>query len=64
MKIPQLTLKQKLMYSLNLVYGIIIAIEEATIIELLPFNEDIKYNIKTWTLVSVAILNIILAKGK
>jgi hypothetical protein len=64
MKIPQLTLKQKLMYSLNLVYGIIIAIEEATIIELLPFNEDIKYQIKTWTLVSVGLLNIVLMKVK
>jgi hypothetical protein len=59
-----LTKKQKILYSLNTFYAIIVAIEEATIIELLPFNEDIKYQIKTWTLISVAILNIILAKGK
>ena len=64
MKIPQLTTKQKILYSLNTIYGIIIAIEEAKIVELLPFNEDVKYHIKTWTLVSVAILNIIIAKGK
>ena len=64
MKIPQLTTKQKILYSLNTIYGIIIAIEEAKIVELLPFNEDVKYQIKTWTLVSVAILNIIIAKGK
>jgi len=64
MKIPQLTLKQKLMYGVNTIYGVIIALEETKLIELLPFNEDIKYQIKTWTLISVAILNIILAKGK
>ena len=64
MKIPKLTTKQKILYSLNTIYGIIIAIEEAKIVELLPFNEDVKYHIKTWTLVSVAILNIIIAKGK
>jgi hypothetical protein len=64
MKIPKLTAKQKILYSLNTIYGIIIAIEEAKIVELLPFNEDVKYHIKTWTLVSVAILNIIIAKGR
>lgn len=48
-----LTKKQKILYSLNLIYGIIVAIEETKLIEILPFNEDIKYQIKTWTLIAV-----------
>ena len=64
MKIPQLTTKQKVLLTLNSVYGIIVAIEETKLVELLPFSEEIKHQIKTWTLVSVAILNIIIAKGR
>jgi hypothetical protein len=60
----KLTKKTKILAGLNTAYLIIIAIEEAKIIELLPFEDSIKHSIKTSTLALVGILNVVISQMK
>ena len=60
----KLSKKAKILASLNTAYLIIIAIEEAKIIELLPFEDSIKHSIKTSTLALVGILNVVISQMK
>jgi hypothetical protein len=60
----KLSKKTKILASLNTAYLIIIGIEEAKIIELLPFEDSIKHSIKTSTLALVGILNVVISQMK
>lgn len=60
----KLSKKTKILAGLNSAYLIIIAIEEAKIIELLPFEDSIKHSIKTSTLALVGILNVVISQMK
>jgi hypothetical protein len=60
----KLSKKTKILASLNTAYLIIIGIEEAKIIELLPFEDSIKHSIKTSTLALVGILNVVISQLK
>jgi hypothetical protein len=60
----KLSKKTKILAGLNTAYLIIIAIEEAKIIELLPFEDSIKHSIKTSTLALVGILNVVISQMK
>jgi hypothetical protein len=60
----KLSKKTKILASLNTAYLIIIAIEEAKIIELLPFEDSINHSIKTSTLALVGILNVVISQMK
>ena len=60
----KLSKKTKILASLNTAYLIIIGIEEAKIIELLPFEDSIKHSIKTSTLALVGILNVLISQMK
>jgi hypothetical protein len=60
----KLSKKAKILAALNTTYLIIIGIEEAKIIELLPFEDSIKHSIKTSTLALVGILNVVISQMK
>jgi hypothetical protein len=60
----KLSKKTKILTGLNTAYLIIIGIEEAKIIELLPFEDSIKHSIKTSTLALVGILNVVISQMK
>jgi hypothetical protein len=60
----KLSKKTKILGILNIVYLCVIAIEEAKIIELLPFEDSIKHSIKTSTLALVGILNVVISQMK
>jgi hypothetical protein len=60
----KLTKKAKILGVLNIVYLCVIAIEEAKVIELLPFEEFAKQTIKTFTLAIVTILNVVISQIK
>lgn len=56
--------KTKILGTLNIVYLCVIAIEEAKVIELLPFEDNVKHGVKTITLAVVGILNVVIAQQK
>ena len=60
----KLTKKTKILGVLNIVYLSVIAIEEAKVIELLPFEETMKHSIKAITLAVVGILNVVISQMK
>ena len=60
----KLTKKTKILGVLNIVYLCVIAIEEAKVIELLPFEEFAKQTIKTFTFAIVTILNVVISQIK
>ena len=60
----KLSKKAKIIGTLNIVYLCVIAIEEAKVIELLPFEDIAKQTIKTFTLALVTILNVVIAQLK
>jgi len=60
----KLTKKAKILGVLNIVYLCVIAIEEAKVIELLPFEEFAKQTIKTFTFAIVTILNVVISQIK
>jgi hypothetical protein len=60
----KLTKKTKILGVLNIVYLSVIAIEESKVIELLPFEETLKTNIKSVIFTLVTILNVIIIEKK
>jgi hypothetical protein len=60
----KLTKKTKILGILNIVYLCVIAIEEAKVIEMFPFEETIKTNIKSVIFTLVTILNVIIIEKK
>lgn len=60
----KLSKKTKILGVLNIVYLSVIAIEESKVIELLPFEETLKTNIKSVIFTLVTILNVIIIEKK
>jgi hypothetical protein len=60
----KLTKKTKILGILNIVYLCVIAIEEAKIIEMFPFEDTIKTTIKGVIFALVTILNVVIAQLK
>ena len=60
----KLTKKTKILGILNIVYLCVIAIEEAKVIEMFPFEETIKQTCKAIILGLVGILNVVIAQMK
>ena len=60
----KLTKKTKILGVLNIVYLSVIAIEEAKIIEMFPFDDTIKTTLKGVILALVTILNVVIAQLK
>jgi hypothetical protein len=60
----KLNKKTKILGILNIVYLCVIAIEEAKVIEILPFDDTIKTTLKGVILALVTILNVVIAQLK
>jgi hypothetical protein len=56
--------KTKVIFALNTLFLTIVAIEEAKVIELLPFKDEVKTSIKGVILALVTILNVVIAQLK
>jgi hypothetical protein len=56
--------KTKVIFAFNTLFLTIVAIEEAKIIEMFPFNDTIKTTLKGVILALVTILNVVIAQLK